>query len=167
MILIAAVNNSWGIGMGNELLYHIPADMKFFREKTKGNIIIVGRKTLESFPNGEPLKFRENIVLTKNPSYKKEGITVLHSTEEVLEYAKKHTDKEIYLCGGAQIYSLLLPCCEKAFITKIDDCKPADKFLPNLDESDEWILTEQSEKISDAGFSFRFLTYVNSHPNSI
>ena len=167
MILIAAVNNSWGIGSGNELLYHIPADMKFFREKTKGNIIVVGRKTLESFPNGEPLKFRENVVLTKNTSYRKDGVTILHSAEEVLKYAEKHTDKEIYLCGGAQIYSLLLPYCEKALITKIDDCKPADKFIPNLDESDEWILTEQSEKISDAGFSFRFLTYVNSHPNSI
>ena len=76
MILIAAVNNNWGIGAENDLLYHIPRDMKFFRGKTKDNIIIVGRKTLESFPNGAPLKYRDNIVLTRDSSYNANGAVI-------------------------------------------------------------------------------------------
>ena len=162
MILIAAVNNSWGIGKDNDLLYHIPSDMKFFREKTKGNIIVIGRKTLESFPNGEPLKLRDNVVLTQNPSYKKDGAIVFNTVDEVLEYIDRHKDKEAYLCGGAQIYSLLLPCCEKAYITKINDDKQADSFIPNLDKADDWVLSNESEGFSENGYDFKFLTYVNT-----
>lgn len=166
MILIAAVNNSWGIGNGNNLLYHIPSDMKFFREKTKGNTIIIGRKTLESFPNGEPLKYRENLVLTNNKTYKKDGALIFHSTDEVLGYLKEHREKKVYLCGGAQIYSLLLPYCTEALITKIDDDKQADKFIPNLDKEPGWTLSHQSEKFTENGYNFRFLTYNNSCPLS-
>lgn len=164
MILIAAVNNSWGIGKDNGLLYRISADMKFFREKTKGNIIVIGRKTLESFPNGEPLKYRENLVLTQNTSYRKDGALIFHGVDEILKYLKEHSDKEAYLCGGEQIYSLLLPYCSTALITKIDDDKEADRFIPNLDKADGWVLTQQSDTFTENGYNFRFLTYTNSCP---
>ena len=141
MILIAAVSKSWGIGKGNDLLYHISRDMKFFREKTKGNIIIIGRKTLESFPNGAPLKYRENIVLTKNADYKAEGAIICNNFSEIAEYINKNgKDKEVYVCGGAEIYRQMLPYCSYAYITKIDDDKPAEKFMPNLDDENGWIL---------------------------
>ena len=167
MILIAAVNNNWGIGAGNDLLYHIPRDMKFFRGKTKDNIIIVGRKTLESFPNGAPLKYRDNIVLTRDSSYNANGAVICNDIEAVSDYINSHTDKEVYVCGGAEIYSLLLPYCSLAYITTIDDDKQAEKFMPNLDVEKNWVLYETSEEFDENGYKFRFCTYKNTNPVSL
>lgn len=164
MILIAAVNNSWGIGAGNDLLYHIPRDMKFFRGKTKDNIIIIGRKTLESFPNGAPLKYRDNIVLTRDSSYRAEGAVICNNISAVSDYIGSHKDKEVFVCGGAEIYRLLLPYCSLAYITKIYDDKQAEKFMPNLDIENGWVLEETSEEYNEDGYSFRFCTYKNTNP---
>ena len=90
MKLIVAVNNSWGIGKGNDLLYHIPTDMKFFRSKTKDNIIIIGRKTLESFPNSKPLPYRTNIVLTRDKSYVAEDTVICNNSAEIFDYIKNN-----------------------------------------------------------------------------
>ena len=90
MILIAAVDKNWGIGKDNELLTHIPADQRFFRETTTGNVVVMGRRTLESFPGGEPLRNRTNIVLTRNLSYKKEGVMVFHDMDTLLEECGKY-----------------------------------------------------------------------------
>lgn len=164
MILIAAVNNSWGIGAENDLLYHIPRDMKFFRGKTKDNIIIIGRKTLESFPNGAPLKYRDNIVLTRDSSYMAEGAVICNNISAVSDYIGSHKDKEVFVCGGAEIYRLLLPYCSLAYITKIYDDKQAEKFMPNLDIENGWVLEETSEEYNEDGYSFRFCTYKNTNP---
>lgn len=161
MKIIAAVNKNWGIGKDNDLLYHIPGDMKFFRSKTKDNIIIVGRKTLESFPEGKPLKFRTNIVLTKNTDYFAEDAVIKHSVDDILAYLKDFPEKEIYVCGGAQIYELLLPFCSEAYITKIDDDIEAEKFMPNLDSHQDWKLTEESQSFLENGYSYKFCTYKN------
>ena len=104
MNLIVAVDKNWAIGKNNELLVRIPADQKFFRETTTGKVVVMGRKTLESFPNGLPLKNRTNIVLTHNQDYEVKGAIVVHSMEELHEELKKYNDEDIYVIGGEKIY---------------------------------------------------------------
>ena len=104
MKILVAVDENWGIGKNNDLLIRIPADQKMFRQMTTGNVIVIGRKTLDSFPNGAPLKDRVNIVLTKSARESKNGEVIVNSVEEVLEEVKKYTDKEIYVAGGGSIY---------------------------------------------------------------
>lgn len=161
MELIACVNNYWCIGKNNDLLYHLSTDMKFFREKTKDNVIIVGRKTLESFPGGKPLKNRVNIVLTTDKSYYRDDCIIVHSIENVLEEIKKYDDKTIYVCGGEQIYKLFEPFCDTAYITKVNDDLKGDKYFPNLNNIENWILSEESDTITENGYEFKFCTYRN------
>ena len=104
MQAIVAADNNWGIGYQNRLLVSIPSDMKFFRQKTTGNVVVMGRKTLESFPNGLPLKNRVNIVLTKNKNYQVKDAVIVHSEEELLEELKKYPSEKIYVIGGESIY---------------------------------------------------------------
>ncbi len=163
MKLIAAVNNNWGIGKNNDLLYHIPSDMKFFRSKTKDNVIIIGRKTLESFPGGMPLKNRVNIVLTRDKSYKCADTVIVHSIEDIAEEIKKYSDKEIYLCGGEAIYGLLFPYCNEAYITKVQDGSNCDKYMVNLDLHPDWFKSEESDLYEEDGFKFFFCTYINKN----
>lgn len=163
MKLIVAVNNNWGIGKGNDLLYHLPTDMKFFRNKTKDNIIIIGRKTLESFPDSKPLPYRTNIVLTRDCSYSADGTVICNNLSEVFENIKT-TQKDVYVCGGAEIYELLLPFCSEAFVTKVYDDRDAQKFMPNLDDNDNWELVEKTENIEENGLTFSFCTYKNKFP---
>ncbi len=163
MKLIVAVNNYWGIGKGNDLLYHIPSDMKFFRSKTKDNIIIIGRKTLESFPDAKPLPYRTNIVLTRDSTYQADGTVICNNTDEVFEYLKNNSERDVYVCGGEEIYKLFLPYCIEALVTKVNDNCEAEKFMPNLDEDKNWELTNQSEIMADNGFEFCFCTYKNKN----
>ena len=109
MNLIVAVDKNWAIGCNNKLLVSIPSDMKFFRETTTGKVIVLGRKTLETFPNGLPLKNRTNIVLTSNKDYKVKGATVCHSVEEVLEELKNYNSEDGYIVGGDSVYKQFLP----------------------------------------------------------
>ncbi|MFR8548141.1 MAG: dihydrofolate reductase, partial [Lachnospiraceae bacterium] len=146
MNMIVAVDKNWGIGKNNQLLVSIPADMKFFRETTSGHVVVMGRKTLETFPNGLPLRNRTNIVLTKNPHYHVKGAIVCHTVEEALEELKKYEDEEIYVIGGDSIYRQFLPYCKVAHVTKIDHVYEADAFFPNLDEKKEWVITGDSEE---------------------
>ena len=120
MNLIAAVDKNWAIGCKNKLLVSIPADMKFFRETTIGKVVVMGRKTLESFPNGMPLKKRTNIVLTHDKTYKVPDAILVHSMEELHEELKKYPSEDIYVIGGETIYKQLLDECDVAHITKID-----------------------------------------------
>ncbi len=160
MILIAAVDKNWGIGLNNELLTHIPADQKFFRETTTGNVVVMGRKTLESFPNGEPLKNRTNIVLTRNRDYKKTNVTVFHDMESLLNEIKKYPKDSVFCIGGASVYKELLPYCDKALITKIDEAYEADAFFPDLDKEKGWKITETSEEQTYFDLVYHFITYV-------
>lgn len=159
MNLIVAVDENWGIGYENKLLVSIPDDMKFFRETTTGNVVVMGRKTLESFPGGRPLKNRVNIVLSRNTNYEKEGVIVVHSVEELMEELKKYTDKEVYCIGGASIYEMLLPYCDTAHVTKIDYAYRADAYFPNLDEMPEWKITQDSEEQTYFDLEYHFLKY--------
>ena len=147
MNLIAAVDRNWAIGKNNELLVRIPMDQKFFRETTTGKVVVMGRKTLESFPNGLPLKNRTNIVLTHNPNYAVKDAIIVHSLDELHEELKKYNSEDIYVIGGEKIYEQLLDECDVAHITKIDYAYEADAFFPNLDENPDWeIVDEISEK---------------------
>ncbi len=159
MILIAAADRSMGIGRDNELLVSIPEDMKFFRETTSGNVVVMGRKTLESFPGGKPLKNRINIVLTHNDTYKKEGAIIVGSVDELKNELAKYSDKEIFVIGGGSIYKQLLPFCDRAYITKIDEDFEADTFLPDIESDPAWHIYEQSERLEHEGVGYRFVKY--------
>ena len=157
--MIASADRNWGIGYQNELLTRIPSDMKFFRSKTIGNVIVMGRKTLESFPNGLPLKQRTNIVLTSKKDYQVKGAVLVHSVEELLEELKKYQEEEIYVIGGESVYRQLEPYCDTAYITRIDHAFQADTHFPNLDASEEWELTETSEEHTCFDLEYVFTCY--------
>ena len=158
MNIIVAADKNWAIGKDNKLLVSIPADMKFFRETTKGNIVVMGRKTLESFPQGQPLQKRVNIVISKNPDYQVKGAVVVHSVEEAIEECKKY-DGEVYVIGGESIYRSMLPYCDTALVTKIDHAYAADTYFPNLDEDAEWELTGETEEQTYFDLEYVFAKY--------
>ena len=130
MKIIVAADKNWGIGKDNKLLVSIPADMKMFRQETTGKVCVMGRKTLESFPGGLPLKNRTNIVLTHNQNYKVKDAIIIHSIEELLEELKKYNAEDVYCIGGDTIYKQLLPYCDVAQVTKIDFAYIADSYSP-------------------------------------
>ena len=159
MNLIVAADKNWAIGHENKLLVSIPADMKFFREMTTGKVVVMGRKTLESFPGGLPLKNRINVVLTKNKDYHVKDAVVVHSVEEALEELEKYDTKDVYAIGGDTVYRQMLPYCDTAHVTKIDHAYEADTYFPNLDEDKEWELTADSEEQTYFDLEYRFLLY--------
>ena len=160
MNLIACVDSNWGIGYNNQLLVRIPSDQKFFRQTTTGKVIVLGRKTLDSFPGGKPLKDRTNIVITtmKNPEQRADEIYA-DSIEKCLEILKEYKDEDVYICGGASIYKQFLPYCDTAYITKVERELSADSFFPDLDKDDEWEMTEESEEQTYFDNTFYFTTY--------
>ena len=117
MNLIAAVDRNWAIGYKNELLVRIPEDQKWFRETTTGKAVIMGRKTLESFPNKSPLKNRLNVVITSDMNYSVPGAVVVHSIDEAVEAVRDYADDDVYVIGGESIYRQMLPLCSTAHIT--------------------------------------------------
>ena len=129
MNLIVAVDKNWANALHNKLLVSIPADMKFFRETTMGKVVVMGRKTLESFPGGQPLKKRTNIVLTSDKNYKVKDAVVVNSVEALLEELRQYNDEDIYVIGGESIYRQLLPYCKVAHITKIAHAYEADTYF--------------------------------------
>ena len=159
MNLIVAVDKNWAIGAGNKLLVSIPQDMKFFRETTTGKVVVMGRKTLESFPGGQPLKNRVNIVMTTDKAYSTNGIVLVHSLEEMLCELKKYPSEDIYVIGGETIYRQLLPHCDRAYITRIDHAYDADTYFPNLDEDPQWKMTKTSEEQTYFDLEYAFTVY--------
>ena len=159
MNLIVAVDNNWAIGKDNKLLVSIPDDMKFFRETTTGKVVVMGRKTLESFPNSKPLKNRVNIVLTRDNTYSVEGAIIIHSKEQLKEELTKYNSDDIFVIGGESIYRLLLDDCQRAFVTYVDYSYDADTYFPNLDEMPDWKLAEESEEQTYYDIEFYFRTY--------
>ena len=159
MNLIAAVDRNWAIGKNNELLVRIPMDQMFFRETTTGKVVVMGRKTLESFPNGLPRKNRTNIVLTHNPNYAVKDAIIVHSLDELHEELKKYNSEDIYVIGGEKIYEQLLDECDVAHITKIDYAYDADAHFPNLDEKPEWVVTADSVEQTYFDLEFYFYKY--------
>lgn len=158
MKLIAAVDNEWNIGNKGGLLFSLPDDMKFFRATTSGKIVVMGRKTLESFPGSKPLKNRVNIVLSRG-SHSVDGAEFVTSVDDLIKKLKQYDTEDIYVIGGAQIYSLLLPYCDTALITHVDAvADEADSKFPEL-KNDEWEIAEQSDIFENNGIKFRFTTY--------
>lgn len=159
MNAIVAVDKNWGIGKDNNLLFHISEDMKFFKERTTNNVVIMGRKTLESFPNRKPLKNRTNIILTTDVTYQVNNAIVVHSIQELMQELLKYTSDNIFVIGGGSIYTQLLQYCDTVYVTKVNSSKEADTFFPNLDTMDNWVLSYTSEEKSTETLKFNFCTY--------
>ena len=166
MDLIVAVDNNWAIGSKGDLLVSIPEDHKFFRNVTMGGVVILGRKTLATFPNGLPLKGRDNIIFSKNPNYRVDGAEVVHSKEELFECLKKYKDREIFVIGGGSIYEMLLDYCKYAHVTKIDYNYEADTYFPNLDNLDNWNVVADSEEHTYFSVEYYFYKYENTSPKN-
>ncbi|MBQ3906685.1 MAG: dihydrofolate reductase [Lachnospiraceae bacterium] len=159
MNLIVAVDNNWAIGNKNKLLVSIPNDMKHFREETTGKVVVLGRKTLETFPQGLPLKNRTNIILTKNQNFKVKDAIVVHSLEDLLEELKNYESEDIYVIGGDSVYKQLLPYCNVAHVTKVDHEYAADTYFPNLDKDPAWQITAESDEQTYFDLPYQFLKY--------
>lgn len=159
MNLIAAVDKNWAIGYKGKLLVKIPLDQKWFQDATKGKIIVLGRKTLETFPNGLPLPSRKNIILTENKTLEVKGAEVTHSVEETLELLKEYRSEDVFIVGGESIYRQFLPYCDVAHITKIDYEYVADTYFPNLEEMPEWDIVADSEEQTYFDLEYTFQKY--------
>ncbi len=159
MNLIVAVDKNWAIGKDNSLLVSIPADMKFFRETTTGKVVVMGRKTLESFPQKQPLKNRVNIVLTTDTDYKVNGAIVVHSLDELKVELGKYDKNDVYVIGGESIYRQLLPMCKTAYVTRIDHAYEADTYFPNLEDETEWEMRGISEEQTYFDLEYYFTKY--------
>lgn len=160
MNLIVNVSENWAIGRGNELLFHLSTDMKFFKSQTIEKTVVMGRKTLESFPGKKPLPKRKNIVLTTNPDFCAENVEIIHSIDELLKKIDLENSEDIYVIGGETIYRQLLPYCDTAFVTKVaSTVNDADAFMVNLDDDENWEIVDESETMNEKGYDFKFVTY--------
>ena len=160
MNLIVAVDNHWAIGNKNQLLISIPNDHKHFREETTGKVVVLGRKTLETFPQGLPLKNRTNIILSTKKDFQVKDAIVVSDIEE-LEVNLANEDKSgVYVIGGETIYRQMLPYCDVAYITKIDYAYDADAHFPDLDNDPEWELAEESDEETYFNVCYTFCKYV-------
>ena len=168
IITILCVDNKWGIGKRNGLLFSLSKDMKFFRETTKGHVVALGENTLLSFPNSKPLKNREHIVLSQDETHNYEGVDNVHDFNEFLaRIAKKATNEDVYIIGGASIYRQTLPYVNKVLLTKVDADGEAELFFPNLDNDPNFVLEKESEPEEDNGYMIKFCTYINKNPKKI
>ena len=159
MNAIVAVDNNWAIGCKNRLLVRIPADHKNFRHETTGKVVVLGRKTLETFPQGMPLPNRTNIVLSKNPDYKVKGAVVVHDREELMAELSEYPTRDIYIIGGESVYRMMLPECDVVHVTKIDHEYEADAYFPDLDQDGEWEITADSEEQTYFDLPYSFVKY--------
>ena len=159
MKLIAAVDKNWGIGLKGRLLCSIPEDMKYFRNTTLGNVVVMGRRTLESLPGARALPDRTNIVLTRNHNYKAKGAAVVHSVNELQKELEQYDTDNVFVIGGMSIYKTLYNLCDTAYITRIDYTYEADAYFPDLDKNDNWELSGESDEYTYFDLSYTFCTY--------
>ncbi len=157
MKCVVAVDKNFAIGREGKLLLHVPNDMRHFRSLTEGKVVVLGRKTLQTFPQGQPLPNRTNIILSRNKDFKVKGAIVVNSLEELMEEIKKYPSDDVCVIGGEQIYKQLLPFCDTCEVTYFDREFDADAFFPNLDESGNWKIEEESEEqvYFDTLYTFR------------
>lgn len=166
---IVAVCDDWGIGLNGDMIVANRADMRHFVRLTKGHTVIMGRKTLESFPGGRPLTDRRNIVLTRDPEFARDGVEVVHAVDEAL--ALLGSDEEAWIVGGAEVYKEFLPHCTRAVVTKNHCVHAADTFFPNLDEDQEWAVASVDGPYTvepgqgDEGLAYEFVTYERTGQN--
>ncbi len=157
MQAIVCVSENWGIGRDGQLLFHLAADLKRFRALTLGKTVILGSRTLATFPGGKPLPDRRSIVLTRS-ELPIEGAETAHSVEEALALA----GRDACVIGGASVYTLLLPYCDRVLVTKVDAAPEADSYFPNLDTHPDWRAASESEPMEEDGVRFRFVDYVRN-----
>ena len=158
---IVHADKEWGIGRGNDMMFSLPKDMKFFRETTMGHTVVMGGKTLRSFPNQKPLKNRVNIVLSRGQVC--DECILVRSYEELKNELKTRRNEKIFIIGGGEIYKALLPYCHKALVTKVDAVGGAEVFFPNLDKHPDFVCVDEGEPMDDNGYSIRFTTYENKN----
>lgn len=165
MKAILHCDSKWGIGKKNDLMFHLPKDMKFFRETTLGKTVVMGSNTLLSFPNGKPLKNRTNIVLWPQGDKTRaecDGFVMVESLDELFAEIKKHNADDVYVIGGAMMYHTLLPYCSEVLLTKVDADGGAEVYFDNLDKLPDWALEKCSPKEEDNGYEISFCTYKNA-----
>ncbi len=162
MKAIVAVDRKWGIGKKNDLLFSLPADMKYFREKTSGKVVVMGSNTLKSFPNGKPLKNRTNIVLFPGGEQREDCI-IVQSLDELRIELKKYNPEDVFIIGGAMFYKTMLPYCSEVLVTKVDADGGAEVFYENLDNLENWSCISSEEPIETNGLIIRFTVYKNSN----
>ena len=155
MNVIAAVDQNWGLGKDGDQLVYLSEDLKRFRALTTGQAVILGRKTLATFPGGRPLKGRRNLILSRSPDFSAAGAEIFSS----LEALRQAAPEDAFVIGGASVYRQLLPWCSTAYLTKIDRSFPADCYFPNLDLDSAWEKTEESAPLEQDGILFRYVTY--------
>lgn len=158
MKLIVAVDKNWAIGNDGKLLCHLPGDLKYFKQKTTGKTVVMGRKTLESLPGGRPLPNRINIVLTSDTTFEKEGRVVVHGVDQLMTVLE-NGGRDAVVMGGGSVYRQLLPYCDGCYITKIDGDFEADTYFPNIDEVGEFSLVWESEIHRENGIDYKFTEY--------
>lgn len=158
MNVIVSADQNWGIGNNNQLLVRIPDDMRRFRELTMGKVIVMGRKTRESLPNGI-LDGRVNMILTHDKHYKVKGAITVNSLDELDRQLTQYPADDVFLIGGEQIYHQLLAKCSLAYVTKIDFAYSADAYFPNLDQQPEWHLIKESEEQTYFDIVYHFQIY--------
>lgn len=161
MKMIVAVDQNWGIGRQNGLLFSIREDMRFFKNTTMGGAVIMGSKTLLSLPGGRPLPGRENMVLSRKGNFSTEGIALFRSADTLFDRLRERDTSQCYVIGGAAIYSLLMDYCDTAYITKVCADGKAEVFLRDMDAQPNWVLTSCSGLHRQGPLSFRFCTYRN------
>ena len=162
MNAIVVADRSWAIGRDGGLLFSLPTDMKRFRSLTMGGAVILGRKTLESFPGGRPLPKRKNIVITRRKDLLVEGAVVVSSLAEALDAAGDTPPDQIWVIGGGSVYTALLERCKRVYLTKVDaQADDPDTFFPNLDKLPGWEVEHESEPVEENGLTFRFVEYIN------
>jgi dihydrofolate reductase len=161
MKALVAVDKNLGIGYKGELLERIPEDIKFFKQSTLGKVVIMGRATFLSLPRQEPLKDRINIVLCEDKQFSDKEITVCSSLNEIFSEIKKYPADEVFVIGGEVVFAELLPYCSEAYVTKIENTYPADRYFPNLDNDERWKLIYCGESRIYNNISYCFTTYVN------
>lgn len=158
MNMIVAVDRQWGIGKDNGLLASLPGDMKYFKDKTLGKAVLMGRKTLESLPGQKGLPKRENYVMTLNENFEAERCEIIHDEQEVSDLIKKYGD-DLFLIGGATMYNKYYKLCDKLYITKIDAVLRADTFITNIDKDPNFKIISESEPIEENDLIYRFVVY--------
>ena len=161
MKAIVAVDKKWGIGKKNDLLFSLPEDMKYFREKTLIKVVVLGSNTLKSFPNGKPLKNRTNIVLFPGGE-SRDDCTIVQSLEELSKVLKNYNTEDVFIIGGAMFYKTMLPYCSEVLVTKVDADGEAEVFYENLDNLPNWEMVSALPPVETNGYTITFTTYKNS-----
>lgn len=166
MNFIVAVTNDYAIGKDNNLLFHLPTDLKYFKQTTLNKVVVMGERTYRSLPK-RPLPNRINIVLSDNPNFYDDNIIIVNNVEKLFEEIKKYNPDDVFVTGGASVYNLLMDYCHKAYITKIDKIVPADTYINNIEKMQNWKLVSKSEKLSENNLDFEFLIFENMHVRGV